>query len=159
MRRQYQAKGFLDKSEDVLSNACKNKTTKKFQSSGNNGCVTGLVVGWCYTSIGNLSPFSVSIIDFLEYLSSEFQNKKCYSALIIVLYGQKLFTKLMVFQLGNIQLYLDFKKMYTIWIKLNQSTVQFGMFQLSWSIINHYQAMTEGFNIQTCYISSSGFSG
>ena len=81
MRRQYQAKGFLDKSEDVLSNACKNKTTNKFQSSGNYGCVTGLVFGWCNTSIGNLGPFPVSIIDFLEYLSSEFQNKKCYSAL------------------------------------------------------------------------------
>ena len=81
MWRQYQAKGFLDKSEEVLSNACKNKTTNKFQSSGNYGCVTGLVFGWCNTSIGNLGPFPVSIIDFLEYLSSEFQKKKCYSAL------------------------------------------------------------------------------
>lgn len=73
MQRQYQAKGFSAKSAEILSNACRNKTTKQYQSSWK------LWLGWCDGR--NLDPFSVSVIDIIEFLSSEFQKRKSYSAL------------------------------------------------------------------------------
>jgi hypothetical protein len=66
VQRQYQAKGFSAKSAEILSNACRSKTSKQYQYSWK------LWLGWCDGR--NLDPFSVSVIEI-------FQKNKSYSAL------------------------------------------------------------------------------